>query len=381
MSSLPSISIISHKADHASLRLSSNINSLPPLSVGEIVEAEIVRNLTDTTVLVELKGNRIEAYSPVGRRSGERITVRVDQVRPSIVLRLMNQQASTATAAADHHIVTYRSNPAALVDSLLNLGRIFSGNNPGELFHHIGAENVKTIQTMLSSLILSGSTSGSDFFKNFLLTLGFFMENQLGDACRKRFGKMKAIRGATNNIKGLLTRIIDKIQAINKHDGHPGMERLIWASESSIKAIESLQIMNAALHEQEQKFLFQIPIAFPDGTGMAEIFMKYDDNSKQNRGHKKIWTLHCLLSMDALGEITVEARIEESRVRCKIYCGDESVRTFIQHHVDEIRKRMSTLGYDIASVGCFVRTETGTTREQWVSLPNLEDHDSVNVVV
>lgn len=381
MSSLPPISILPSKSQQPSIRVSNTANTLPPLSVGEIVEAEIIQNLNNATVLVELKGKRIAAYSLESKHAGERITVRVDQVRPSIILRLMSQRPTSAMTIANHHISEYHTNPMRLVDSLFNMSQIFNQNNLGELFHTIGIENVKAMQTMLSSLMLSDSTSGSDFFKNILITLGFFMENHLGGACRKRFGKAKAIRGATDNVKGFLTQIIDKMHAINKQADHSGMKQLISASDNTMKAIESLQIMNVALQEQEQKYLFQIPIVFPDGTGMAEIFMKYDKESEQKKGHKKTWTLHCLLSMDALGDITVEAQIEVNKVKCTIYCQDEAVRSFIQDRVEEIQEKLSALGYDTTYVGCSIRTDMKKMREQWVSIPRSNYHDGFNAVV
>ena len=307
--------------------------------------------------------------------------MRVDQINPTIILRLMNQQSSATTAIAKQHIGNYHSNPMALIDSLLNLGRVFHQNNLGELLHYIGLDTVKTLQTMLSSLIFSNSTSGNDFLKNFLHTLGFCMENQLRRACHKKFGKTRAIKGATCNLKGLLTQIIDKMHAVNGNAEHPGMEKLIGAFDTAIKAIESHQIINAALQEQEQKYLFQVPIVFPDGTGMAEIFMKYDTDSEKKTGHKKIWTLHCLLSMDALGDITVDAQIEIKRIKCAIYCRDEVVRSFIRPHVADIQEKLSALGYEVPSVGCFIKSDVGKMRKQWVSIPHSDDRDGVNVVV
>lgn len=381
MSSLPPISIVPNKSKQIPIRISGKANNLPPLSVGEIVDAEIVRSLSNSSVLIELKGKRIVAHSPEARHSGERITVRVDQVKPSIVLRIMSQHASTATAIAAQHITRYHSNPVALIDSLLQLGRIFNQSNPAELYHHIGMDNVNAMQTMLSSMMLSDSTSDSSFFKNYLLTLGLLLENQLSDACLRRFGKAKAIKGATNNLKGLLTQIINKIQTGSGNPNHPGMEQLLRASDTAIKTIESFQIMNAVLQEQEQKYLFQIPIIFPDGTGTAEIFMKYDHGSEQRKGQKKSWTLHCLLSMDALGDITVETQIESKKVSCTIYCQEEAVRLFIQPRIEEIQEKLSALGYDVSSVACFVRAEKGEIRERLVSISHLDDHDGVNVVV
>jgi hypothetical protein len=301
-------------------------------------------------------------------------------VSPRITLRLIGQQSATAAAMIDRCIGEHRSYPRALIDSLVNLRALLDSNNPWALSYR-GTDEGTTVASMLSSLLLSDVSSGRAFFKNYLQTLGFFMEHHLVKACQKRFGKTKAIRRAADNLKGLLARIMAKGRSGAGGAEHPGVNGFISAADRAVRCIESLQIVNTALLEQEQTCLFQIPIASPEGTGMAEVFLKCEDQGDRKGGSKKTtWTLHFLLSMDALGDIAVDARIEEKTVACSISCGDEAMRSFIHAHVEELRERLTAAGYRAGPVGCVIKADRKEGRGEWPSLLNGDSHCGVNVL-
>jgi hypothetical protein len=211
--------------------------------------------------------------------------------------------------------------------------------------------------------------------------LGISLEHRLGKACGKMFGRTRAIRKAADNLKGLLVRIMAKGRSDAGGTDHHGMKGFISAADRVVSCIEALQIINASLLEREQACLFQIPVAlYEGGTGVAEVFVKREDRGKGNEGSKKGWTLHCLLTMDALGDIAVDARFEKKTVACSISCGDEATGAFIHGHMEELRERLVHAGYHVGAMGCVIKADRREERDAWLRLLNDNDHPGVNVV-
>jgi len=106
--------IASHKLNYL-LQIQKKAESLPPLSVGEVVEAEIMKSARYGKALILLKNSLVMAYSGLPLRKGEKIAVRVAQLHPGVVLRIVRNEISQKSGLMDY-LRFYRSNPKALFE-------------------------------------------------------------------------------------------------------------------------------------------------------------------------------------------------------------------------------------------------------------------------
>ena len=126
--------------------------------------------------------------------------------------------------------------------------------------------------------------------------------------------------------------------------------------DSSIKTIESQQIINIILQEAENKYLFQIPIVFPDGVRNGDIFVEYDRHSKKG-GEKGRYRVIFFLSMDVLGDMIIDARLKGDKIDCIVKCADRDVCEFISSFLEELQESLLTLGCKIDIVKCIAEED------------------------
>ena len=112
--------------------------------------------------------------------------------------------------------------------------------------------------------------------------------------------------------------------------------------------------MNYLFQEDKNAYLFQVPLLFPGKKGTAEIFIRFGDGDSRGETRGRVKTLLFLLTMDALGEIVAEAKVEGKRMGCVLRCEDERSRDFVKPLLGELGDGLMALGYDMESLECVV---------------------------
>ena len=349
---IPTIS--NHKLNQAQFQ---SKNSIPfsGISIGEILEAGVIEKMGDQKTLITLKGVTMQADSEVHLNAGDKIQVRVETLHPQLVLRIMERGYSEGSNLADY-LRWHRSNPDALSHMMTEAMRQFNSANLGKLLRYLPGEDLQKISTLLKSLLFSTETKGSNFLRDYLSKLGLIMESQLRKVAEGRSdignGDLHA-----ESLKGLLTELSSDLRnLLADKDAIDGEERIKLASfskyvDSSIKTIESHQIINLILQEAENKYLFQIPILFPDGVRKGDIFVEYDRHGGQ-KGEKGQYRVIFFLSMDILGDMIIDAELKGDKIDCVVKCADQNVCDIISSSLEELRGSLLALGCKIDTVRC-----------------------------
>lgn len=356
--------IASHKLNHL-LQIQKKAESLPPLSVGEVVEAEVMETSRYGKALISLKNNRVMADSELLLKKGEKIAVRVTQLHPGVILRIVQNEISQNFRLMDY-LRFYHSNPNALFEFLIKGIERFSPENLEELAAHLGKEDIKNIRNLLKSLIFSSESFKNPlFFKDYVFNLGYLMEK----------------KNASQNLKGLLTRMSGRLQLLMEARNLPAAEKLAGFVRSSLQIIDSHQVINYLFHEYEGKYMFQVPLLFPKNKGLAEIFVKFGDRDSKGKGRRNEKNVLFLLNMDALGDIIVEAKIKTKKTSCVLKCGDENICDFIRPFLKELGDGLTALGYEIDYLKCVTETDNLKIKAEYREFQNLFAMESVDILV
>ena len=234
--------------------------------------------------------------------------------------------------------------------------RQFNSADIGKLLRHLPGTDFQKIFTLLKSLLFSAETKGGNFLGDYLSKLGLTVESQL----------RKVVEGRSNiasgdlqaeNLKGLLTELSSDLHnLLMNQDSLDREEKTALASlskfvDSAVKTIESQQIINVILQEAENKYLFQIPIVFPDGVRKGDIFVEYDGHSK-NEGDKGQYRVNFFLTMDVLGDMIINAGLKGNKIDCVLKCADGNVCDFISSSLEELRKSLLGFGCNIDTLKC-----------------------------
>jgi hypothetical protein len=328
----------------------------PGLSIGEILEVGIAEKMGDQKMLITLKGVSMQADSEVQLNAGDRIQVKVESIHPQLVLSVVGGGYAEEPDLAGF-LKWHRSNPEALSNMMTEALRQFnSADNIGKLLQHLPGTDFQKIFSVLKSLLYSAETKGSNFLGDYLSKLGLTTESQL----------RKVVEGRSNigsgdlqaeNLKGLLTELSSDLHnLLINQDSLDREEKTALAGlskfvDSALKTIESQQMINIILQEAENKYLFQIPIVFPDGIRKGDIFVEYDGNSK-NDGENAQYRVNFFLTMDILGDIIINAGLKGDKIDCVLKCADGIVCDLISSSLEELRKSLLALGCRIDTLKC-----------------------------
>lgn len=256
--------IATSKLNHL-LQIQKKAGLLPPLSVGEVVEAKIMETPRYGKALILLKNHSVMANSELVFRKGETVEVRVTQLHPKVILHIVQNKMSQ-----NSRLMKTRSFPAA--------------------------------------------------------------------------------------------------------------EKLAGFIRSSLKTIDSHQVINYMFQEYEGKYMFQIPLLFPEKFGLAEIFVKFRDQESQGKGRRGEKSVLFLLNMDALGDMVVEAKIKTEKIGCVLKCGNETVCDFIRPFLKELGDRLTALGYEIDYLKCVTEKDNLKTKSEHSEFKNPFALEGVDIL-
>ena len=355
---------------------------LPPLSVGEVVEADVLENFGGKKLLILLKMAKILADSEIPFKRGEKITVKVKQLYPKVVLHFMQEGKKTKNSKIDDYVRFYRSNPKALHDLFVEIGKEFNQDSLGDLLSLIGKQNIKNIENILESLMISKESLDNKFFlKEYIYKFGYLIEKGFKDVVNKNpVDRAATLKDSSQTLKGLLIKISAKLKLLTETRNFPAAEKLSNFVKSSLKTIESHQVINYLLQEHEGKYMFQIPILFPESMGLAEIFVKPGDKNSENRDRQKHKSVLFLLNMDALGDVVIEAKIVDKNIGCILKCEDSNLREFILPLLDGLAKRLGDLEYKVDYLKCIIETDI-LKKDEYRELQGLFAQDKVDLLV
>ena len=364
------------------LQISRNAASLPPLSVGEVVEAEIMEGSRHGKALILLKGSSVAVDSHVPLMKGERVTVRVAQIDPGVILRIVQGGIMEKAGLLDH-LRLFRAHPDSLANFLLEGSSRFNPDRLGELAPHMGRKDVTTLHHLFRSLLFSGeSLKNPLFLRDYVNTLGYLMEHTLGETGKGKSSRAQYRADPNRNLKALLLRMGDRLTPLLETGNSPAAEKLAGFVRSSLEAINSHQVVNYLLQEYEGKYQFQIPLLFPGKSGTAEIFIEFGDRDSREGRRQGDKNVLFLLDMDALGTIIAEATIADNKIGCVLKCTDSTVGRFIEPFLQELEAGLAAQGYDVEYLRCVVdHRDTSEIKEKSSrELQNLFSLDGIDLL-
>lgn len=357
--------ITSHKSNYL-LQIQKKAGFLPPLSVGEVVEAKIIETTRYGKTLILLKNSMVMADSELPLKKGEKIAVRVMQLHPGVILRTVQNAISQNSGLIDC-LRFYRSNPKALFEFFIKVVDRFSPENIRELAAHLGKEDVKNIQNILKSLIFSKESLKTPlFFRDYVRKFGY---------------SVGSVKNAPQNLKELLIRMSGRLHLLMETRNFPAVEKLAGFIHSSLQTINSHQVINYLFQEHEGKYMFQVPLLFPENMGLAKIFVKFGDRDSKGKGRRGEKNVLFLLNMDVLGDIIVEAKIKAKKISCVLKCEDENICNFIRLFLEELGEKLTALGYDIDYLTCVTEKDNLKTEVEYREFQNLLSMESVDILV
>lgn len=352
-----------------------------PLSLGEIVEAKVLERPSPTQYLLSIKNCQFIADGETPLPKSATLTMRVEQLHPQIVLRIMGQEVSPATLLTDY-LRFYRANPDVLMEIFQKGPEVFNQQANRPWLPESAKEALSNIQKLLESLLVSpNSLKDPLFLKNYITNLGLLLENQWQDLARQ--AKPVKQRPA-DNLKSSLLKLSEELQVLLKKDSTlssaelPKVQQLAKFTEAAAKAIETQQMINVLSQENDSKYLLQIPLFFPTGVRTGEIIIDAGKGEKEKIGTKNKVHVVMFLNMDNLGDIMVDATLSHNRLSCVFKFADHAAQVYFSSLMDGLSAALRQAGYECDLLTCITGTDIWIDRQNY-HREMFGEQDTVNL--
>jgi hypothetical protein len=309
---------------------------------------------------------------------GAKLTVRVLQLRPQVVLSIV-QPEDPASTLTSRYASFSRANPEALRDIFLT-GRDIFGDAP--LLAALPGKTQKILRSIVAVLdsLMFSTASGKDQFslKNYLSNLGMLLEFDLRQAIE---GKNDLNDLKQDGLKGLLLKLAVELKAQEAKENSPeslrNLGKLIEFTEKAVKTIEGFQIINVQSGAKEGDIFFQIPVVLPGDVRMADLYINTEKDKNDPDGGRRHQVV-MFLSLDALGEMMVEASLTGNKLGCVLKIADPAVQEFISGFVRELEKNIRDIGFADVYLTCIHSDSIGKTKSEYYQ-QLFFDRDAINV--
>jgi hypothetical protein len=349
------------------------------LSVGQTVEARVLERLGDGRFVMNVGESHLTAEAESALQPGQTMTLRVDSLSPRVLLSVVSPPEERITA---EYLRVFRCNPAALAESLEELGGILGGSRASDLTRLVGRDNLKAILDGLGSAALGREQLEKGFsLRSAIRSLGLMLESEL-KAALENPGADPASSAA--NLKTALMKALDEMRATLESAGldsadRKAMRELMPVLERAVRSIESQQVINVHFHESEGKVLVQVPVLLPGLMGKANIFIHSEKGQSGAKKREDEFRVVFALEMDALGDVIAQATFRGKTLSCHIRCGDEFMAAFIHGLLPALENQLTGAGYRVVELTARVEHNVREAMEECLREEIYGDGQTLNL--
>ncbi len=352
--------------------------SVLPLTLGEMVEAIVGAKTGTSRFLLTIRNSTLSAYSDLPLSRGEKLTVRVEQLQPQVVLSIV-RNADSSSSIISRYASWSRANPEALKD-IFTLGReIFGEGVRLEALPERARSIMAGILNSIDSFMTTGASAKDTFsLKNYLTNLGLMLEFDL----RKVIEGKKEIKDLNREVlKVLFQRLSEELKAgqskENSAEDIHNILKILDFSEKAIRTLEGLQIINTQSEADEGRIFLQIPVVFPDDVRTADLFVRTEKDNMEAGGVKR-YHVAIFLSLDTLGEMMADATLTGNKLLCVFKFENPAAREFVSGFTGELERNIMEIGFGDVLLNCVHSDSVEKTRREYHQ-EFFSGFDAVNV--
>jgi len=356
-----------------------DFQGFPNLKVGDRLEAQVARKLGEGKVLVFLNGAPVEADATIPLQIGQKIHVQVESLKPQILLRLVTTDAAGEQGKIADYLKAFRSDPYAFFGLFKEGGTLFNADNLKALSNSLLRSQSQSLGQMIRTLIFSTETVENPLFiRDFVSRSGLLLERTLG-----RSLKEGAPVGG-DNLKGALIRFGMGIREwLATRPDIPEEEfktlvRLAEYTDRSVHTLETQQVLNVLSRDQDNRFMVQIPFAFPQSLSMQDIFIEFGGSQRAETGEGSPFRIVFFLNLDILGEMMIDVGIRGQELTADLSCQSVDTMSLVSLSLEKLKENLDSLGFRVVRMACDVRDDIGPTKNDYVRNSSWYEGDAIN---
>ena len=327
------------QASEVYLQTEENSTSPFKLIKNEIVTGKVLRSFSLSQSLLIIKGKKVIAGTRVPLREGMMLSLKVEEVSPNIILKLLDTNINSRGAVNTSKILS------AIKENLWK--SLCEGLNYDPLF----GSDIKPFRQLMNDLSQRLFLKPDpDLLRKIIENSGFCWEAKLKKLfLRKTTGKQSISKLATGDLKGLGSKILSLME---------GKQVLL---KRFLSTIENIQLLNHMGLEQDRKLFIPIPIQFPDGyftVGqlLIQLNQKKKEDHEEERTKNGLLKISFLLELSNLGSLRSDLTIKEKEIYGKFTLVKEEAKLIIQENLPTFIDTLQKKGFFVLQMECQVRS-------------------------
>jgi hypothetical protein len=304
------------------------------LALGEIVPAAVVASLDSHRALIRIKGRELIAEVPFPLPDQGEFQVRVEQVEPRIVLKLLATASEGLPAEARLKAYLAKDRPAeAVAEAWQALSRMEKGPWPEDI-REAWEGFQETLRTFSERF---AARPGPQAFKDLVNLSGLNWENKLQELALQP-GETDRPLPVREDLKGFLLTLKSRLESAD-----PELARTV---QPILQKIELCQWLNASESGKYHLSLF-FPWWVPEGLGWTELLISGDRSgleAPEETGPSLLFLLH----LPVLGKLRVEVTLRGQRLFGRFKTERPEVAELLERQIPRLRKGLAGRGYQAA---------------------------------
>lgn len=339
----------------------------PLLELGQQVTAQVKEQLGGGRLLVEVNGNLLEAAVQGGIpealargdvRPGSSLQVRVEQVQPQVVLRILAQTPGVEGEAVE----ILRTNLAERVPVSQSLQALQLALNQLRAEGGLASlpPSAAKLQALVQNIFAGETPPTAEQLKNFISNGGFQFEAKLMQLADSSAGKAqlseKLARLASENPQAL-ARIVDRdvkgsiLQVLNDLKTAPESaqsQTLSGPLVNHLNHIEVQQAINLLAQVHQEPYLLQFP--YFNGQEFSTAFLSVEpdgqgDGNSGNGGKERGYNVLFQLDLERMGQTRIDTHLTSTTVRAIFYVEDNQALADLRAELPAFRQQLFAMGY------------------------------------
>lgn len=311
---------------------------LPPLELGQDLDALVVEELDGGRLLLKIGATLIDADSPGGLAAGQHLRLRIEQLQPNVVLHVTDIEPAIEAEAARlfrSHLPAH-ADSGELLDSLQNelaaLTKPRAGATPT-------LAKLSTLRESIAALLAGGTPLTSEKLAVLARDGGLFYEAKLFTAAANDFQRMLDI--ADHDLKGLL------LAALQESEARVFSTGLQHALSAQLDNLETQQAVNLLAQLHGGAFQMQIPFFTGTGFSTAALAVERDGHAPAGKQGKEDggYSVLFLLDLENFGRTRIDAHMDAKELRAMFYVDRDGSLRVIRQELPAFRETLAALGY------------------------------------
>ena len=351
-------------ASKISLQSNDNKTIYPKFVENEIIEGKVLRSFSLKNVLLLIKGKEIMAKTHIPLREGSIISLKVEDVHPNPVLKLLGM--------VNENIETINTSTilAGLKENLWktiieNIDHCLIPDNDKKLFKGL-------IDDISKNLF---QKPNPDLLRKLVDKSGITWEAKLREivTSKTNYSKVNINEVITGDLKGFGSKILSLLEGQSDF------------FERFVSTIKNFQLLNQLGLEQERKIFIPIPFQFPDGLfTIGQLLIHLNGNKKKDGNGKEkekdFFKISFLLEMSNLGPLRADLVVRQKQIYGRFLIVEEKAKGIIEKQLPSLIKTLEQKGFVIPHFECHIK-KTVEIKDTLIKEIIHKDSHNINFIV